>query len=300
MALYINAITGICRPLVQGYHSGVFGAVLNAAHSMWWIESRRQDWENEPEKLLFPCQLSLSDYVLNNTLGKIVTSSILNIVKLDDVNDSYSKRREAYNMIGRAWRGEFTVKKNDYFDRLFLTLCKIINYIKESFCFFMTCVDAAKALEFNDQTKVEALSNLIKNTVRVGNLLFHQEQALHLKIKLRFNVELIKSCCRVDHDTALQYIENIYNGLLEIQKNRVILGAKVFVLGANSVLYGRNPAKKPGENGVEKGTGFVKKAGSAFGHIKDCVVNAFTGSNKKEKPMPKPLFRNSASFLSSF
>jgi hypothetical protein len=163
---------------------------------------------------------------LNPTVCDTFTGSILNIIKLENINDAYTRRRESYNKIFRAWRGEFAAKNEFFTKRWILTATKMFLYLKETLFFFMTCVDATKAFEFCPQARLEALTNVINNTVRVGHLLLHEQAADNLKNKLRRNKHLIQSSFHMNEDSALEFIEIIYLSLKEIQSHPLVKAAK--------------------------------------------------------------------------
>lgn len=233
MTLYINAFNDVCSPLFRGYNSGIWGVALNSAYNLWWINARRRDWNREPEKIFYGFQTALTS-ILNPLICDAFTSTVLNIVKLENINDAYTRRRESYNMINRAWRGEFTSKDAFFPKKWVLTATKMFLYLKESLFFFMTCVDAAKSLEFCPQARLEALTNVINNTVRVGQLLLRPEEAIHLKEKLRNNITLIETSFQMNYDEALVLIEKIYLALTAIQDHGTVTTAKKIAEGAKA------------------------------------------------------------------
>lgn len=226
MSLYLKTGKELLRPILRGTQSSLIGNVLSIVHSMWWIEHRRLEWAKAPSTFNLCSQALLEGVLLKTGTGKVLAGALLYIAKFDDINEAYIKKRTARQMIARAWNGEFNLKKNDLITRLQWTAYHIYLYLKECFCFFMTCIDGAKSLNFNKRTQFEALSNIINNSSRAASLIFFPKEAKKLRRKLRYNIELIQTCCRCDRYAALERIETIYEYLTIIQNNSVVLSAK--------------------------------------------------------------------------
>lgn len=222
MSLYISAMEEVIRPFLQGYNSSPARFALNAIHSLWWINNQRSQWVKASSKLSFCAQILLEGIIMETNSGRCFARSILYISKIDNINEAYIKKREARSMIVRTWNGEFSMKNSSRILRLLLTTYHICIYLKECFCFLMTCVDGAKSLSFNKQAQFEALSGILSNSSRAARLIFLPEEAKDLKTKLRHNIELIQTCCRCDKNTAVCHIDTLYKFLLDIQSHTAI------------------------------------------------------------------------------
>lgn len=247
MNLYTNVLRDITQPLLRGYSLGAFGLALEVIYNVWWVEARRLEWAKAPDKFKFCIQFFLQKPLLGTDPGRWYLQTILNVAKFENINNAYTQRREAYAMIGRAWNGEFDLKDNDLMNRVTLTGIKIVIYMKETFFFYMTCIDAAKSLDFNERAQIEALSSIIDNSARLFMLLTIPNEAEILKKKLRPNVELIQTCFRCDKNTALVLIEESYKTIREIQEHTLTKTVLELLYGLHNGFGIKNKAAKIGD-----------------------------------------------------